>query len=361
MQGARAFAVAHLAVDAVAVADEAVGAGQGLEHVGEVFGAHGGFLHQHVGLAHDAGHDLACHLALRGVVDGGRVVALELKGAGRAKGRAGVLGHVAHALLDEVEDLQAEGAHGALHLAVVGHHVGGLAGVDHGDRNHARIHGLFVAADDGLKRLHHLAGHGHRVHPVVRQRGVAALAVDGDLKLVARRHDRACTHGKLAHAQAWPVVHAKHRVHGKQLEQAVFDHFTRATPAFFGGLKNEIHGAVEVFVLGQVLRRSQEHGHMAVVPTGVHLAGVLAGVGELVELLHGQRVHVSAQTDGARAAAVFEDAHHACLAQAPVDGDAPLGEFLGDQVGGAQLFKAELGMGVDVAAHGADAGRVCDQ
>ena len=156
-------------------------------------------------------------------------------------------------------------------------------------------------------------------------------------------------------------MHAEDRIHGKQLEQAVFDHFTRATPAFFGGLKNEIHGAVEVFVLGQVLRRSQEHGHMAVVPTGVHLAGVLAGVGELVELLHGQRVHVSAQTDGARAAAVFEDAHHACLAQAPVDGDAPLGEFLGDQVGGAQLFKAELGVGVDVAAHGADAGRVCDQ
>ena len=137
--------------------------------------------------------------------------------------------------------------------------------------------------------------------------------------------------------------------------------FTRAAPALFSRLKNEIHRAVKVFVLGQVLGRGQEHGHVAIVPTRVHLARVLAGVGEPVELLHGQRVHVCAQANGARAAAVFENTHHARFTQASVDGDAPLGEFGCHQVGGAQLFKAELGVGVDVAAHGADAGRLCDQ
>ena len=46
---------------------------------------------------------------------------------------------------------------------LVGHHVGGLTGVHHGDGNHARIDRLFVAAHDGLKALHQLASHRYRV------------------------------------------------------------------------------------------------------------------------------------------------------------------------------------------------------
>jgi hypothetical protein len=49
-----------------------------------------------------------------------------------------------------------------------------------------------------------------------------------------------------------------------------------------------------------VLGRRQQHGGVAVVAAGVHLAGVLAGMREAVELLHGQGVHVGAQADGAR-------------------------------------------------------------
>ena len=361
VQGARAFAVTHLPVGAVAVANEAVSARHGLQHVGEVFGAHGGFLQLHIAWAHDVGHHLTGQIAFCRVVDSGRVVALKLKSAGGAKGSAGVLGHLAHALLDQVKHVQAEGAHGALHFAVVGHHVGGFARVDHGDRDDARVDRFFVAADDGLKGLHHLAGHRHRVDAVVRQGGVAAFAMDGDFEFVARRHDRARAERELSERQTRPVVHAKHRLHGELGEQTVLDHFTGPTPAFFGRLEDEIHRAVEVSVLGQMLRGGQQHGHMAIVTAGVHLAWVLTGVGELVELLHGQGVHVSPQTNGARAVAVFQDAHHPSLAQATVDGDAPFGELLGHQVGGAQLLKAELGVGVDVAAQGADAGRVCDQ
>ena len=50
-------------------------------------------------------------------------------------------------------------------------------------------------------------------------------------------------------------------------------------------------------------------------------------------------------------AAVLHDADDAGLAHAAVDRDAPVGERLGDQVGGALLFEAELGVGMDVAAH----------
>jgi hypothetical protein len=91
-----------------------------------------------------------------------------------------------HAALDEVEHLVREGAHRALDLAAVGDHVGGLAGVDHGHRDHAGVDGPLVARDDGLEGLHHLAGHRHRVDAVVRHRRMRALAADGDLELVAR-------------------------------------------------------------------------------------------------------------------------------------------------------------------------------
>ena len=53
MQGARAFAVAYFSVGAFAVTDECVGAWHGLQHVGEVFRAHGGFLRDDVGFTYD--------------------------------------------------------------------------------------------------------------------------------------------------------------------------------------------------------------------------------------------------------------------------------------------------------------------
>ena len=56
------------------------------------------------------------------------------------------------------------------------------------------------------------------------------------------------------------------------------------------------------------------------------------------------------------AAARLDDAHHAGGAHATVDGDAPLGQLLRDQIGGANFFKTQLGVGVDVTANGRDGG-----
>jgi hypothetical protein len=93
-------------------------------------------------------------------------------------------------------------------------------------------------------------------------------------------------------------VHAKHRLHRELVEQAVLDHFARAATALFGGLKNQVDRAVKVALGCQMLRRRQQHGGVAIVAAGVHLAGMLAGVGKGVELLHGQRIHVGAQANG---------------------------------------------------------------
>jgi hypothetical protein len=70
---------------------------------------------------------------------------------------------LAHAALDEVGHLGAVGAHRAFDDAGVGHHVAGLAGVDHGHRQHRGVDRPLVAADDGLPGLHDLAGQRHRV------------------------------------------------------------------------------------------------------------------------------------------------------------------------------------------------------
>ena len=89
----------------------------------------------------------------------------------------------------------------------------------------------------------------------MRQSSMATFAVDGDGELVARSHHRPRAQREFADAQTWPVVHAVHSLHREFLKQAVFDHFTRAATAFFGGLEDHIDRAVKVAVFRQMLRR----------------------------------------------------------------------------------------------------------
>ena len=301
----------NIAVRAIAIGNEVVATGFDLQHEREIFSAHGRLLLQHIVRAHNAGHHGAGKLGLFGAVDGGRIVAEEFELAAQTKGCAGVLGNLPHAGFDHVEHLHGEGAHGAAQLAAVGDDIGGLTGMDHGDRNHAGVDGFFVARDDGLKGLHHLAGHGHRVQTIVRQGGMSPLAPNDHLEFIAGGHHRPRADSKLAHLGAGPVVHAKHGVHGKLLKQTVLDHLARTTTALFGRLENQVNRAVKQALLGKVLRGCEQHGGVTVMAAGVHLAFVLAGVAEGVELLHGQGVHVGAQANGALRGAIFDNAHHA--------------------------------------------------
>jgi hypothetical protein len=363
VQHAGACAVTHFAVRAIAVGNEDIGAGLGLQHEGEIFGTHGGFLRHHVVFAHYAFHHLACKVGLGRAVDGGRVVAVEVKFGLGIESRTQVFCDLLHAVFNEVEHFNAESAHGALNDTEVGHHVGGFAGVDHGDRNNASIDRLFVAGDDGLKGLNQLASHWHRVNAVVGQRCVAAFAANGNFEFVAGRHDRTGADCKGAHLSAWPVVHAKHGLHGELVEHAVFDHFTGAAAAFFGRLENEVHGAIKIAVFGEVLGSRQQHGCVAIVTASVHFAVVLAGVCKGVELLHGQGVHVGSEAHTSAAGAAItavHDADDAGGAHAAVNGDAPVCELLGHHIGGANFFEAQLGVGVDVFSNGRNAGRVCE-
>ena len=62
--------------------------------------------------------------------------------------------------------------------------------------------------------------------------------------------------------------------------------------------------------------------------------------------------HSGAQANGALRGAIFDNAHHAGGAQAAVDGDAPLGQLGGHQVGGTHFLKAEFRVGMNISANG---------
>ena len=363
VQHARACAMAHFAVGAVPIGNEAISARFGLQHEGKVLCAHGGLLRDNVAGAHDAFHDFACKVGFDCAVDGRGVVAIEIKLSAGIKSGAKLVCDLAHARFDQVEHFNGEGTHRALNFAEVGHHIGGFARMHHGHGNDTGINRFFVARDDGLKGLDQLAGHGHRINAVVWQRSMAAFAVNGDFKFIARSHDGAGADRKRAHRSAGPVVHAKDGLHGKFFKHAVFDHLAGAAAAFFGGLEDQINRAIKVAVFGEMFGRCQEHGGVTVVSASVHLALVFAGVGKGVELLHGQSVNVGAQTNAAAASAAVsacQNADDASGAHAAVDGDAPIGELLGDHVGGAFFLEAQLGVRVNVFANGRNAGHVCE-
>ena len=162
------------------------------------------------------------------------------------------------------------------------------------NRQYRRIHWFFVAGNNGLQGLGDVDRRHHRVCAFVRQCSVRALAMHFDFELIGRRHHWPSRHGKCTHGRAWPIMQAENRVHRKLGKQAVFYHGTCATTTFFSGLKHEVHSAFKCTVLAQVFSRTQQHGGVPVVSTGVHFACIHAGVGECIVLLHGQGIHVGA-------------------------------------------------------------------
>ena len=158
----------------------------------------------------------------------------------------------------------------------------------------------------------------------------------------------------MAERHARLVVDRKHRVAGELLEQAVLDHRLAAAAALLGRLEDEVHRTLEVAALAQHLGGAQQHGRVAVVAAGMHAAGVLRAMLEVVGLVHRQAVHVGAQADRLHRVALAQGSHQAGLAEAARHFEAPLLELGGDDVGGAVLLVSKLRMGVDVAADGGD-------
>jgi hypothetical protein len=124
-------------------------------------------------------------------------------------------------------------------------------------------------------------------------------------------------------------------------------------PPSSAGWKDQVHRAVKVAVLRKVLRRRQQHGGVAVVAAGVHLAGCWLAWAKVLNSCMG-RASMSARRPMAAAGAAVAPLAR-CRPRrwcpAPVDGNAPFGQLGRHHIGGAHFFKAQFGVGVDVAAH----------
>src|SRR5262249_5602692 len=133
-------------------------------------------------------------------------------------------------------------------------------------------------------------------------------------------------------------------------------------PALLRRLEDEVHGALEVAGLRQVFGGAQQHGGVAVMAAGMHLAVVGGAGGEAVALLDRQRGPVGAQAAAAGGVAAGGGGGEAGggatagFGQAAMHLAAELGELGSDDVRRAALLEAELGMGVDVAADARELG-----
>ncbi len=101
--------------------------------------------------------------------------------------------------------------------------------------------------------------------------------------------------------------------------------------------------------LGEMPRRAEQHGRVAVVAAGVHAAFVARAMRELVLLVDVQRVHVGAQADRARTRARAQRADHAGAADAAMDFETEGREPVGHERRRAHFLERGLGMGVQVA------------
>ena len=139
----------------------------------------------------------------------------------------------------EVAHFLVERAHRAGHLHRPRDDVERLARLHHRHRQHRRAHRVDVARHDRLQRDVITCAAiitGSTVFCGIAR--MAALALDVDRELVARRHEAAGADAETAGRHARHVVHAVDLLDAEALHQPVLDHRLAAGAAFFGRLED---------------------------------------------------------------------------------------------------------------------------
>jgi hypothetical protein len=190
--------------------------------------------------------------------------------------------------------LRGEAARCAAKKRVLGNDIVGVPGLKHADRDDCGFQRIDIARDDGLQLVDHLRADQDRVDGKMRPRRVSALTVNLDLQVVGGGHQRTRPHRELADRQAGKIVHAVNFVDAKTREQPIFDHGERAGTALLRRLENHDRGAGEIARLSEIFGGAEQHGGVAVMAAGVHLAGNGRFVGQAGLFFERQRVHIGA-------------------------------------------------------------------
>ena len=140
-------------------------------------------------------------------------------------------------------------------------------------------------------------GDDHGVLGALGHRAMRAVAVDDDVEEVGAGHGGTGQDRDFAVVEVGRVVQAIELIAGKLLEQPVLDHGACAAEAFFGRLEDEMHGAVEIARLGEITRRAEQHGGVAVMAAAVEASRNGRTPAQVGVFFHRQRIHVGAQPD----------------------------------------------------------------
>ena len=283
---------------AVAIADENIGSGAFLQHVGKILAGHQRrrrCVHR-IGPG-DVGGDPGAELGLRRVVDGDRVIAIVIDPHMRAMGGGDPLRDLADPGFGEFPQFERQGPDRSRHDGLVRDHIVGEAGMELGDGDDQRLQRIGIARDDRLQSLDDGRADDDRIDRAMRQGGMASAPVDGDHEFVRRGHDRAAPHSEPADRHARQIVHAVDAAERQSLEQPVIDHRLGPGAAFFRRLEDQRHGSVEGTCFTETAAGGEQHRRMAVMAAGMHHAGHLGRVGDACLLGDRQCVHVGAKAD----------------------------------------------------------------
>jgi hypothetical protein len=121
--------------------------------------------------------------------------------------------------------------------------------------------------------------------------------------------------------------------------------------SFLGGLKDEMHGAVNARRIGaQCLGRAQQHRHVAIMAAAVKAPFMAAGIGQAGLFIDGQRIHVGAQANGTGAGTMAQNAHDAGAANAFMHLQPRRAQRIGNDARRAMFGKTQFGVRMDIMA-----------
>ena len=153
------------------------------------------------------------------------------------------------------------------------------------------------------------------------------------------------------------IVDAIDGVDAEAIHHAFLHHHLAAAAILFGRLEQKRHAAGEAARLGQVFGGTKQHGDMAIMAAGMHLARNGRGVFGPGDFVDRQRVHVGAQADGGGAGRIgplpLDDGDDPGPGDAGMDFiHAEIAQAVDDEGRGVVAIEGQFGMGMQMATPG---------
>ena len=329
--------------------DEAAGDLLGVE--GEVLAAHDRRRLQHLRRpTQEIRADLPRQGPTGGIVDRwGIVLTYEAQLGLAAVGPGHQVGHLPQALLQPLQVVHGQCTERTGQANGLGGHVEGLAAMNRGDADDARLERVHLPGDQGLEFDHQLGGGQHRIAVELRHGGVAALSANDDLDRGGGGQEDSGAAGDAAAGRHRPHVQAEDARYRRVLQGAFVAHAPATGAALLGRLEEQLDRTPQLrFPRLEQSGGAQQHGGMAVVAAGMHDPVDLAGEVQAATLLDGQGVHVGAQSD-AGPVPLPQHRQDAGLGDGRPVTDAQLVERLADQAAGLVFLVHQLRAAVDAA------------